>query len=168
MKLAALAFSNSTMIKTIEAPSIDGTSYKITNKNVLYFTFFSLSIFRVTVYNVSKLFPWNIELAKRYKIWHHNTSEACIHNCKIAAKFGRHDLVKIWLICSKIANMKYEQSSHPMGKQMLKSILEHCIKIGDFQTSASILCCFWPIQNKIKSLVPSVQSSPTHDSNELG
>ena len=59
--------------------------------------------FRVTVYNVSKLFPWNSELAKNYKLWNSEPSESCFINSKLAVKAGRHDLAKIWLICSKIA-----------------------------------------------------------------
>ena len=62
---------------------------------------------------------------------------------------------------------------HPMGKPLLKSIIDHSLKTGDFQTAASILCCFWSLQTRNKlptgtGSSSSVQSSPTHEtSNKL-
>ena len=146
---------------------------------------------RVTIYNVSKLFPLDSNLAKKYKLWHNNTRESCIENSRLAAKAHRADLTKIWLLCSKIAKMKMEEqdqiqnhhvnqqsssneltvpwSVHPFGKPLLKSILNHCLKIGDFQTAASILCCFWSIQKTKgkENLNSSVQSTPSHEKNKL-
>ena len=129
-------------------------------------------------------------MAKKYKLWHNNTRESCIENSRLAAKAHRADLTKIWLLCSKIAKMKMEEqdqiqnhhvnqqsssneltvpwSVHPFGKPLLKSILNHCLKIGDFQTAASILCCFWSIQTKAReNLNSSQQSTPSHENNKL-
>jgi hypothetical protein len=129
-------------------------------------------------------------LAKEYTVWTTNTSQACKDNCKVAVKAKRLDLAKLWMLCSRIAHLKITQdksdpvstpwSHHPLGKPLLKSMLDHCINTGDFQTSACILCCFWPlqtapppglnplnplmIQSNTSSLTSSAISSPVHKS----
>lgn len=52
-----------------------------------------------------------------------------------------------------------------MGKKLLTSIIDYCIKDGDFQTSSAILCCFWSTyqKNSIKKVrTTSVKNSPLH------
>merc|ERR1712223_2225748 len=110
---------------------------------------------KVTVYNVSKLFPWDRELASKYTVWKTDPVKACKDNFKFARDSRRLDLAKIWKICRQVAQLKTTSerfsipwSLHPLGKPLLKSVIDHCINSGDFQTSAAILCCFWTTAQK--------------------
>ena len=104
-------------------------------------------------------------------MWTGNTEKACLTNFKHCCEVKRYDLAKFWQICAKIASLKPPDQEfdipwthHPMGKRLLKSIIDHCIKDGDFQTSTAILCCFWSSQkmSNRKSRNTSVKNSPKH------
>ena len=118
---------------------------------------------KVTVYNVNKLFPWNRELAAKYSVSKSDPASICRTNARLSAEAGRRDLTKMWLLVRKIIQLKMEEEKnsnnvekqemesvpwclHPMGKPLLKSILDRCLNIGDFQTSALILCVLNSLQ----------------------
>ena len=113
---------------------------QIRKKKVIINSFKNIKIFlcfRVTVYNVSKLFPWDRNLASKYTVWKTDPVKACKDNFKFACDSQRLDLAKIWKICSKVAQLKTTSehfsvpwSLHPLGKPLLKSIIDHCINSG--------------------------------------
>ena len=127
----------------------------------------------MTIYDASQLFPWEISLAVKYTLWTKNPEKACLDNYQHCCHAGRFDLAKLWQICAKIASLKSQSSQdlpwtyHPMGQKLLNSIIDYCIKNGDFQTSSAILCCFWSEKNKnvVKRTLNnsnSVKNSPLH------
>ena len=176
---------------------------------IMYYLFY----YRVTVYNVSKLFPWDRQLASKYTVWkadpvkgglisegililvrssirltkwlvtnfaiwifrhflklflpvnicrvewrknsndqllkiylnkmrlctfwYQTTFKACKENLKYACELRRFDLAKIWKLSCKVAQLKTTSehfsvpwSLHPLGKPLLKSIIDRCIKSG--------------------------------------
>ena len=115
-------------------------------------------------------------------MWKSDLLLACKENYKYAREIRRFDLAKIWKICAKIASLQKNSNDefeipwpkHPMGRNLLTSMIDFCIQNGDFQTSATILSYFWPKKIKpnpiqkpkiaVSSTSNSTHSSPLHNS----
>ncbi len=113
-------------------------------------------------------------MAQRSTIWTDNPVESCQLNYKVARELKRNDLAKMWKVCARIAQLKkmpddisfIPWTHHTMGKALLKSLIDCCIKNGDFQTSATILCSFWPTvkSQKTKKAQPLIVTSKVSNS----
>ena len=135
---------------------------------------------RITVYDVSKLFPYSKVLGHQYVLLN-NPEETCNENSRLAALAGRPDLEKVWRVCARVAESANRENfgtenhvpwtHHPMGRPMLTSIIDHSVKILDFQTAAMIACAFHhqtiddlemedesPLWYKVKSKVEKYES----------
>ena len=110
---------------------------------------------KITIYNVSKLFPYSEELGGQYVLLD-NPQKTCEENSRLAAQAGRSDLEKMWRVCARIASAVNQENigsdylqhhtawtHHPMGRPMLTSIIDHYVKQLDFQTAAMVTCTFF-------------------------
>jgi len=115
----------------------------------------------VSVLNVSMLLPLNRALGEKYRLFPRRPHETCLHNAKVAQQMKRKDLVKVWKLAALvlereksirlIANGNSENdaaraqsfwSSHPMGAYLVRSLIAHYERIGDFQMLAMLSCVF--------------------------
>lgn len=109
----------------------------------------------IVIYDVSCLFPINLNLASKYKLDINNVVNSCLRNAQVTNKFKRRDLVKIWLLaavaCNTNFNVKKKKvltpfleviglENHPFTAQMIESLISHYAGYSDFQTAA-LLCC---------------------------
>lgn len=106
---------------------------------------------RITVYDVSKMFPYSQQLGQTYVLLK-NPEDTCNENSKLAGIAKRPDLERVWRVCARIASTISKDNTgtdnhvpwtcHPMGRPMLTSIISHYIQMQDFQTAAMIACAF--------------------------
>ena len=106
---------------------------------------------RITVYDVSKLFPYSHKLGQTYVLLD-SPEDTCYENSRLAALAARPDLEKMWRVLARIASNVAKETvgtdnhvpwaCHPMGRPMLTSIIDHYIRMLDFQTAAMIACTF--------------------------
>lgn len=57
---------------------------------------------KITIYNVSKLFPYSVQLGNQYVLLD-NPEDTCSENSLLAAQAGRPDLERTWRVCARIA-----------------------------------------------------------------
>ena len=90
---------------------------------------------------MAKKFKWpiieDLNKVRLCTFWYQTTFKACKENLKYACELRRLDLAKIWRLCCKVAQLKATSehfsvawSLHPLGKPLLKSIIDHCINSG--------------------------------------
>jgi hypothetical protein len=107
---------------------------------------------RIRIYDVSKMFPYSKQLGQQYVLLD-DPEETCAENARLAGLAGRPDLEKMWRVCARVAesanreNFETENhvpwTHHPMGRPMLTSMIDHFVKILDFQTAAMMTCTFY-------------------------
>lgn len=86
----------------------------------------------ICIYDVSKLFLVNRELAERYIIDPSDIPEMCRRNQKIAEEFGRPDLIQCWCLAEMVASSTGDNESskddemfssqNPFAKNLLESL----------------------------------------------
>ncbi|KAJ9080833.1 hypothetical protein DSO57_1020816 [Entomophthora muscae] len=119
----------------------------------------------VCIKSVPGIAPADIGLAQAYRAYGGTLAQAIAYNRAAAKARGRKDLTRMWktliLILLIVAPGNKHQvpyismrwGSHPLGSQLLCSILSHFEARGDFQTLAMLAC--------ILDLVNTSPSSPT-------
>ncbi len=117
----------------------------------------------VSIYNVSKLFPFDKRLATKYVVREGYAADAaksaCLRNAVVAARAGKTEAARLWQICAQIAETAIDHaacrakmrdidrvplSHHPMGRPLLSSIVNHLLRLHDVQMAAIISCIFKP------------------------
>ncbi|XP_041453847.1 GATOR complex protein WDR59-like [Lytechinus variegatus] len=133
----------------------------------------------VFVFDTSCLLPIHQKLAETYVLIPDDVPRMCSLNANAAAAVGRKDLLQVWSLASLASSPKLGPhpspdterpwAKHPMGRQLLKSLMDHYSSIHDVQTLAMLSCVFGentrPKGDHINS--PSIQRffvSPDSDS----
>ena len=118
---------------------------------------------QIVIYDVSKMFLFDKELAAAYVLRQDDAIGVCQDNSSIAARLGKPERAYLWQVCAQIAsNVKTLKkteipwSKHPMGRPMLMSILNHLVSNHDVQMAAMLTCIFRP-----KQVVPPIR--PTYN-----
>ncbi|CRK93507.1 CLUMA_CG007043, isoform A [Clunio marinus] len=118
----------------------------------------------VCIYDASKLFLVNREIAENYLIDPNNIPEMCRHNRKVAEDFGRPDLVQCWSLAEMVATSNDDNTTsddemfstqNPFAKNLLESLIMHFAKICDVQTAAMLCVTFGRYCQEISSRTSS-------------
>ncbi|CAD5117131.1 DgyrCDS5939 [Dimorphilus gyrociliatus] len=108
----------------------------------------------VVIYNMVSALSVNRQLAEQYILDRYNLPRTCSHNAQAAANVGRRDLFQAWSVLGVAVDTSFaldkggdysRWSDHPMGVSMIKSLLEHYLKLGDIQTVAMISAALSPV-----------------------
>lgn len=111
----------------------------------------------VTIYDVLPLWPFSTELAQRYVVLGDDVERICRYNANVALAFGFKEIGRAWALAATscavdnnirsgqipahCANDPHPWCSHPMGRPLLLSLVEHFSKC-DIQTTAMLCCIF--------------------------
>ncbi|EEB18318.1 conserved hypothetical protein [Pediculus humanus corporis] len=117
------------------------------------------SLKNVTIYDCSKLFFTNKELAEKYVLDLQNITKMCNRNAEVAEEMGRPDLVQVWILVGLIgSSISFKNNSeddmqwfyHPFFKSQIEYLIMHYAKMSDIQTAAMLSCIFAPCKPEQK------------------
>ncbi|XP_071498660.1 GATOR2 complex protein WDR59-like [Diadema antillarum] len=106
----------------------------------------------VVIYDTSCLLPIHQKLAETYVLIPDDVPRMCSMNASAAATVGRKDLVQVWSLAALASSpnlvphmnpdVERPWAKHPLGRKLLKSLLDHYSSIHDVQTLAMLSCAF--------------------------
>ncbi|KYQ94108.1 hypothetical protein DLAC_04388 [Tieghemostelium lacteum] len=136
--------------------------------------------------NIPSFSPVNEHLAREYILSGHTIEEICTVNQDLVKSANRSDLVKLWSTLRLITDPKlyqryYNQQqlshsrkslseytqqhddnwpTHPLGRPLVQSLMNHYQKIGDFQTLAMISCVLILAAHQLQQTLAQSPPSP--------